>query len=49
MKTIATLDTFSIPRLMRLTASGPPDPSLFAPDRFALSETMAAYGKQSPR
>lgn len=36
------MDTFSIPQLMRLIASGRLDPSLFATHRFALGEMMAA-------
>jgi alcohol dehydrogenase len=41
--TTGLVDTFSIPQLMRLIASGRLDPSLFATHRFALGETMAAY------
>jgi alcohol dehydrogenase len=41
--TTGLVDTYSIPRLMRLIASGRLDPSLFATHRFALDETMAAY------
>ena len=41
--TTGLVDTFSIPRLMRLIASGRLDPSLFATHRFALEDTMAAY------
>jgi alcohol dehydrogenase len=41
--TTGLVDTFSIPQLMRLTASGRLDPSLFATHRFPLGETMAAY------
>ena len=41
--TTGLVDTFSIPRLMRLIASGRLDPSLFATHRFALGDTMAAY------
>jgi alcohol dehydrogenase len=41
--TTGLVDTFSIPQLMRLIASGRLDPSLFATHRFALDETMAAY------
>ena len=37
------VDTFSIPQLMRLIASGRLDPSLFATHRFQLGDTMAAY------
>ena len=41
--TTGLVDTFSIPRLMRLIASGRMDPTLFATHRFALQDTMAAY------
>jgi alcohol dehydrogenase len=41
--TTGLVDTFRIPQLMRLIASGRLDPSLFATHRFALSDTMAAY------
>jgi alcohol dehydrogenase len=41
--TTGLVDTFSIPQLMRLTASGRLDPSLFATHRFPLGDTMAAY------
>jgi alcohol dehydrogenase len=41
--TTGLVDTFSIPQLMRLIASGRLDPSLFATHRFALGETMSAY------
>jgi alcohol dehydrogenase len=41
--TTGLVDTFSIPQLMRLIASGRLDPSLFATHRFALENTMAAY------
>ena len=41
--TTGLVDTFSIPQLMRLIASGRLDPSLFATHRFALGETMDAY------
>ena len=41
--TTGLVDTFSIPRLMRLIASGRLDPSLFATHRFSLQDTMAAY------
>jgi alcohol dehydrogenase len=41
--TTGLVDTFSIPQLMRLIASGCLDPSLFATHRFSLGETMAAY------
>jgi len=41
--TTGLVDTFSIPRLMRLIASGRLDPSLFATHRFPLDDAMAAY------
>src|SRR5579875_2336172 len=41
--TTGLVDTFSIPRLMRLIASGRLDPSLFATHRYALADTMDAY------
>ena len=41
--TTGLVDTFSIPQLLRLIASGRLDPSLFATHRFALDDTMAAY------
>jgi alcohol dehydrogenase len=41
--TTGLVDTFSIPRLLRLIASGRLDPSLFATHRFALGDTMSAY------
>ena len=41
--TTGLVDTFSIPQLMRLIASGRLDPSLFATHRFALGDTMSAY------
>ena len=41
--TTGLVDTFSIPQLMRLIASGRLDPSLFATHRFPLEDTMAAY------
>jgi len=37
------VDTFSIPQLMRLVASGRLDTSLFATHHFALGDTMDAY------
>ena len=37
------VDTFSIPQLLRLIASGRLDPSLFATHRFALDDAMVAY------
>ena len=41
--TTGLVDTFSIPQLMRLIASGRLDPSLFATHRFPLGDTMTAY------
>jgi alcohol dehydrogenase len=41
--TTGLVDTFSIPQLMRLTASGRLDAALLATHHFALGETMAAY------
>jgi alcohol dehydrogenase len=41
--TTGLVDTFSIPQLMRLIASGRLDPSLFATHRFDLGDTMDAY------
>jgi alcohol dehydrogenase len=41
--TTGLVDTFSIPQLMRLIASGRLDPSLFATHRFELGDTMSAY------
>ncbi len=41
--TTGLVDTYSIPQLMRLIASGRLDPSLFATHRFALGDTMGAY------
>ena len=41
--TTGLVDTFSIPQLMRLIASGRLDPSLFATHRFPLEEMMSAY------
>ena len=41
--TTGLVDTFSIPQLMRLIASGRLDPSLFATHRFPLGDTMSAY------
>ena len=41
--TTGLVDTYSIPQLMRLIASGRLDPSLFATHRFHLDDTMAAY------
>jgi alcohol dehydrogenase len=36
-------DTYSIPALMRLIASGRLDPSLFATHHYALEDTMTGY------
>jgi alcohol dehydrogenase len=41
--TTGLVDTFTIPRLLRLIATGRLDPSLFATHRFRLDDTMAAY------
>ncbi|HUB73981.1 MAG TPA: zinc-dependent alcohol dehydrogenase family protein [Solirubrobacteraceae bacterium] len=41
--TTGLVDTFSIPQLMRLIASGRLDPTLFATHRFALADAMSAY------
>jgi alcohol dehydrogenase len=41
--TTGLVDTFTIPRLLRLIATGRLDPSLFATHRFLLDDTMAAY------
>jgi len=41
--TTGLVDTFSIPRLMRLVASGRLDPSLFATHHFALDDATTAY------
>jgi alcohol dehydrogenase len=41
--TTGLVDTFSIPQLMRLIASGRLDPTAFATHRFALADTMSAY------
>jgi alcohol dehydrogenase len=41
--TTGLVDTFSIPQLLRLIASGRLDPSLFATHRFALEDAMSAY------
>jgi alcohol dehydrogenase len=41
--TTGLVDTFTIPRLMKLVASGRLDPTLFATHRFALADTMSAY------
>ena len=39
--TTGLVDTHTIPRLMRLVASGRLDPTIFATHRFALSDKMA--------
>ncbi len=41
--TTGLVDTFSIPQLMKLIASGRLDPSQFVTHRFALGNTMSAY------
>jgi alcohol dehydrogenase len=41
--TTGLVDTFTIPRLLRLIATGRLDPSMFATHRFHLDDTMAAY------
>jgi len=41
--TTGLVDTYTIPRLMRLVASGRLDPTVFATHRFALGDTMTAY------
>jgi alcohol dehydrogenase len=41
--TTGLVDTYTIPRLLRLVASGRLDPTMFATHRFALGETMSAY------
>jgi alcohol dehydrogenase len=41
--TTGLVDTFTIPQLMRLVASGRLDPSLFATHHYALEDTMDAY------
>jgi alcohol dehydrogenase len=41
--TTGLVDTYTIPRLMRLVASGRLDPTIFATHRFALDDTMDAY------
>jgi hypothetical protein len=37
------VDTYTIPRLLKLVASGRLDPTIFATNRFALEDTMSAY------
>jgi alcohol dehydrogenase len=41
--TTGLVDTYTIPQLMKLTASGRLDPTIFATHRFALGDTMDAY------
>ena len=41
--TTGLVDTYTIPRLMKLVASGRLDPTIFATHRFGLDDTMAAY------
>jgi alcohol dehydrogenase len=41
--TTGLVDTYTIPRLMKLVASGRLDPTVFATHRFALGDTMSAY------
>jgi alcohol dehydrogenase len=41
--TTGLVDTYTIPRLMKLVASGRLDPTIFATHRFALDDTMDAY------
>jgi alcohol dehydrogenase len=41
--TTGLVDTYTIPRLMKLVASGRLDPTIFATHRFALGDTMTAY------
>ena len=41
--TTGLVDTFTIPRLLRLVASGRLDPTTFVTHRFALADTMDAY------
>jgi alcohol dehydrogenase len=41
--TTGLVDTYTIPRLMRLISSGRLDPTIFATHRFALGDTMDAY------
>ncbi len=41
--TTGLVNTFSIPQLLRLIASGRLDPSLFATHHFSLGDTMSAY------
>ena len=41
--TTGLVDTYTIPRLMKLVAGGRLDPTIFATHRFGLADTMAAY------
>jgi alcohol dehydrogenase len=41
--TTGLVDTYSIPRLMKLVSSGRLDPTVFATHRFPLNDTMSAY------
>ena len=41
--TTGLVDTFTIPRLMKLVLSGRLNPTIFATHRFALEDTMSAY------
>jgi len=41
--TTGLVDSYTIPQLMRLVASGRLDPTLFATHHFSLDDTMAAY------
>ena len=41
--TTGLVDTYTIPQLLKLVASGRLDPTVFATHRFALGDTMDAY------
>jgi alcohol dehydrogenase len=41
--TTGLVDTYTIPRLMKLVANGRLDPTIFATHRFPLGDTMSAY------
>jgi alcohol dehydrogenase len=41
--TTGLVDTYTIPRLMKLVSSGRLDPTIFATHRFPLDDTMSAY------
>jgi alcohol dehydrogenase len=41
--TTGLVDTYTIPRLLKLVAGGRLDPTIFATHRFALGDTMSAY------